>query len=67
MKCFLQRIIVEMERMASRPFSVVAMEITNGNPPVTVKKEPPDFRASRRKNKASLLGFVLQKMLITIQ
>ena len=44
-----QRIIVEMAQMASRPFAVCAVEIPSNNPPIALKKEPPDLRASRRK------------------
>ena len=52
----LQRIIFEMERMASRPFSIVSMEIGNNNTLVALKKEPPDYRASRRKVKVAFLS-----------
>lgn len=44
-----QRLVVEMEQMASRPFATCNLEIDEAGPEASLfKKEPPDLRSSAR-------------------
>ena len=44
-----QRMVVQLEQMAARPFSSCGIDVTPLNNAVSTKKEPPDPRGSRRK------------------
>ena len=63
---FLQRMVVEMEQMASRPFSTCPMFLERPVDLLNTKKEPPDLRGSNRRKKVSVFLFLIPSILLPV-